>query len=123
MKTFKIPIFTEEYKVSVFIGTKGELIKAASKYTTYSPKTITRELENRRGLAYDLFPDLDPLILINGELPAYLALSTLAHESCHAVGFIEKFLGIDDRNDEFKSHGIGTIMRTVSEFVLKKVKV
>lgn len=115
MKKVKIPILNSEYSVNVFIGKKAELIKEGAKYTTYSPKTITRELENRRGLAYDLFPDLNPLILIDGDQPVYSALATLAHESSHAVSFIEKFLGIEDKNDEFRGHGIGAIMRAVGK--------
>lgn len=117
MKKIKVPILNSEYSILVFIGKKSELIKEGAKYTTYSPKTLARELDNRRGLAYDLFPDQNPLILIDGDYPAYSSLATLAHESSHAISFIEKFLGIEDKNDEFRGHGIGAIMRAVGKTI------
>lgn len=117
MKKVKVPILNSEYSVNVCVGNKAELIKEGAKYTTYSPKTIARDLDNRRGLAYDLFPDLDPIILIDGDQPAYSALATLAHESSHAVSFIENHLGIKDTNDEFRGHGIGAIMRAVGKTI------
>jgi hypothetical protein len=120
MKKKKIQILNNEYAVNVFIGKKDELIKEGAKYTTYSPKTIARELENRRGLSYNLFPDLDPVILIDGDLPAISALASLAHESSHALDFIAEFLGIDDKGGEFRAHGIGAIMRQVGELIKLK---
>lgn len=117
MKKIKIPILNSEYSVNVYIGKKAELIKEGAKYTTYSPKIIARELDNRRGLAYDLFPDLNPIILIDGDQAAYSAIATLAHESSHAISFIENYLGIKDTNDEFRAHGIGAIMRAVGKTI------
>jgi hypothetical protein len=113
MKKVKVPILNSEYYVNVFIGKKEELIKEASKYTTYSPKTIKRDFDNRRGLSYNLFPDLNPLIIVDGDMKWFDSVATLAHESSHAVSFIEDYLGIKDTSDEFRGHSIGAIMRRV----------
>lgn len=121
MKKIRVPILNSEYAVNVYIGKKEDLIKAGAKYTTYSPKTIKRDFENRRGIAYNLFPDLNPLILIDGDMNWYDSLASLAHEASHAIYFIEEYLGINDKGDEFRAHGISAIMRCVGKtFKLKK---
>lgn len=117
MKKIRVPILNSEYAVNVYIGKKEDLIKAGAKYTTYSPKTIKRDFENRRGIAYNLFPDLNPLILIDGDMNWYDSLASLAHESSHAISFIEEYLGINDKGDEFRGHGIGAIMRCVGKTI------
>lgn len=120
MKKYKVPILNSEYFVIVYVGKKDELVKHGAKYTTYSPKTLARDIQNRRGTTYDLFPDLNPLILIDGDSPAHSAIATLAHESSHAIQFIENFLAIDDKSGEFRGHGIGAIMRKVCEDILSR---
>jgi Zn-dependent peptidase ImmA (M78 family) len=122
MKKFKIPIFTNEYSVIVYIGKRIDLVREGAKFTTYSPKTIERDFINRRGVTYDLFANQNhPLILIDGDMSAYDALATLAHEAVHAVRFIENYLGIKDSSDEFTGHGVGIIMRTVGKIILNNL--
>jgi hypothetical protein len=120
MKKIRVKIFTEEYAVNIFIGKKDELIKAGARYTTYSPKTIKKELEGRRGVAFNLFPGLNPLIIIDGDLPYVTAIATLAHEASHSVDHIMDHLGINDTNGEFRGHGIGAIMRQAGKLIKLK---
>lgn len=112
MKKYIVNVFTEEYAVNVIIGKYSELVRELSKYTTYSPKTIAKDLKNRRGVCYDLFPEKNPVVAIDGELPYNISLPTLAHETIHAVDSIADYLGI--KNDtEFRGHCVACVMRTV----------
>lgn len=111
MKKYRIPIFTEEYAVNVFIGKKDEVIKALAKYSTYSPKTITKDFTGR-GITYNLYPDKHPIIGINGELKAIQQIATLAHEAVHAIDYLMDYLGIGNES-EFRAHGVATILRNI----------
>lgn len=117
VKKFQIPIFTEEYKVCVVVGSREKIKKELVKYTEYSPIIIERDFIGR-GIAYDLFPDKHPIIAIDGSLPVAIAFATIAHESIHAVNFIIEYLGITDR-DEFLAHSVSAILRVVYDGILK----
>ena len=124
MKKYRVPIFTEEYAVWVYIGTVKECVKEGAKYTTYSPTTLAREFDGRRGLAYNLFTSVNknPLVLVDGDLPVPTAIATLTHEAIHAIDFTMEHLGIDTKETEFRAHAVGAIMRTVLKDILKKSK-
>lgn len=113
MKTFKVPIFTEEYKIEVAIGTTEELAKLVSKTCLgWDYEDAYARCRSSRGLAFNRLPDMHPLIALDGELPWDQALATLPHEACHAVAYIMDFLGIKDENGgEFLGHGISAVMR------------
>ncbi len=119
----KIAILNTEYKVNVYIGTQEELFDAALKYLgkKADKEWLKENILNNRGLSFNLFKDLQksPLILVDGDLPHYVVMATLAHEASHAISYIEERLGIDDRSDEFRGHGIGAIMRAVLKDILK----
>ena len=115
MKKIRVPIFTEEYAVNVYIGKQEEVIKNAAKYMKCSEIKVKNQFHNKRGMAWNCFPEWHPLIGINGELSATIALATLAHESSHTLDFIIHHIGLDDRSGEFRAHGIACIMRTVGK--------
>lgn len=126
MKKYCVPIFTEEYKVVVYVGKKDEIIREAAKYAKQSSdKGCTlewfKETFNGRGHSFS-FPDLHPLILVNGDLPADTAIATLAHEACHAVEYIEDYITLNDTRGEFRGHGIAAVMRAVVKDLLPKKK-
>lgn len=111
MKKYRIPIFTEEYAVNVVIGKRNEVIKAIAKHTTYSPKTIEREFIGR-GICYDVYPDSNPIIGIDGELKAIPQIATIAHEAIHSIDFMMNYLKLGD-DTEFRAHGVATILRRI----------
>ena len=119
MKMFRVQVFTEEYAVNLYIGTREECIKEAAKYTTLSPKTLERNFSGR-GLTYNLYPDKHPLLMIDGDMPAQVALATIAHEAIHAIDYMMEHIGIDTKESEFRAHGVSVILRTVFKYILKK---
>lgn len=116
MKKYKVPIFTEEYFVNVYIGNNNEIKKEAIKYGIKEEYLI----ENTRGMAFRMLPDKHPLIIVNGDLPTHIAIATLAHEGCHAINFISEYLHINDINGEFQAHGVSAILRATLKSILKK---
>jgi hypothetical protein len=121
MKKYRIPIFTEEYAVNVVIGKRNEVIKELAKYTTYSPKTITKDF-NGRGICYNCYPDKHPIIGIDEELNALTQIATIAHEAIHAIDYMMDCLGIDAKETEFRGHGVATILRNILRVKTNKVK-
>jgi len=121
MKSLKVPIFTEEYAVEVRIGKRVDILKSAAKYLGVSLKAIENDYGNCRGRAWNALDDVygvkHPIIVVDADLPYTVAIATLAHESSHALDFIEDFLGINDRNGEFHGHGIAAIMRRVGKVI------
>ena len=113
MKTIKVPIFTEEYKVVVAIGTVEELAKYVSNYAAgWNYEDAWIKCSETRGACWNTLPARHPLITLNGDLSWDLALATLPHEACHAVASIMDHLGIrDDNGGEFLAHGISAVMR------------
>lgn len=118
MKKFRIPIFTEEYAVNVYIGKRDELIKAGAIYTTYSPKTIKIDFTGR-GICYNVYPDKHPLILIDGDLKFQTQIATIAHEAIHAVDYLMEYIDIDMKETEFRGHAVATILRTILNKIIK----
>jgi len=110
MKKYTIPIFTEEYCVNVIMGTRKQIVKELAKYTGYAEKTIERDFIGR-GIFYNMFPDMHPVIAVDSDLKVNIGIATLAHEAIHAVRATEEYLGMDDRNDEFLAHAVSTIIR------------
>lgn len=119
MRHYRIPIFTEEYAVHVLVGKRPEIVTAIAKYTTYSRKTIERDFGGR-GVTYNVYPDKHPIIGIDGDLKPHIAVATLAHEASHAIHYLERHIGLDDSSDEFRAHGIATILRTVLKSAFAK---
>lgn len=115
MKKYRVPIFTEEYAINICIGTIKEIEKGAKSYGIKSDNLFSAH----RGRAYNCFPDKLPFITINGDLPAHMALATLAHEASHAIDYIIEYVGINDRSGEFRGHGIAAVMRTVGRKILR----
>lgn len=72
-----------------------------------------------RGHSFDGFPETNPIIGINGDLPIHIRLATLAHETSHAMEAIAKFICMEDKSGEFHAHGISTVLRTVGKDMLK----
>jgi hypothetical protein len=56
MIKLRIPIFTDEYAVNVYIGAKKDIVPAAAKYTGEDCKRIGKAMEHSRGRAFDCFP-------------------------------------------------------------------
>ncbi len=113
MKKIAVQIFTEEYRVNVCIGKRKEIVAEAAKYLGKPVERVEKEFENARGMAWNCMPESNPFIIIDGALPAAIALSTLAHEASHALDYIKEFLCMDDRSGEFHAHGVAAVMRQV----------
>lgn len=127
MKKITIPIFTEEYKIVVFVGTVEEIAKYVSKnvYGWDYDKAL-QQAKDTRGCAFDRLnygvkPE-HPLITLDIELPYEEALATLPHEASHCAGYIMDYLGIQDPTDEFKGHVISAVVRNVLKGLLGKKK-
>ena len=116
MKKYKVQILTEEYSVNVFIGTKDECVREGARYTSFSQSNISDDFQGR-GCAYCLYPKKHPLILIDGSLDKATAIATLAHEANHAMDYLMGYVKIN--SDEFRSHGIAAILRTVLKSIIK----
>ena len=121
MRKYEIRVLNEEYRVLVVIGTREECIKAAAKYMDDQDEDYFRESFTGRGHTFAR-SDLYPLILVDGDLPAYMALGTLAHEASHAADYIADYICMDDKSGEFKGHTIGHIVRTVVKDFLPEKK-
>ncbi|ABE61206.1 hypothetical protein Nham_0310 [Nitrobacter hamburgensis X14] len=119
MKKILVPIFTEEYKIWVYIGSRAELVKAAAKYIGETEAKFDKEFVGR-GQALDYIDKgLYPLIIVDGRLPVRTALATLAHEASHSMDSLERYIGIKDKHGEFRAHGIAAVVRTVSKHLQK----
>jgi hypothetical protein len=123
MKKITVPIFTEEYKIVVIIGTSEERAKFVSKYCEGWDfnKSLDHETKTR-GSAFNTLPKKHPLITLDGNLPCKLALCTLPHEASHCVNYIMNFLGIIDESGELMGHGISAVMRKCVNEIFKKKK-
>lgn len=125
MKTYTIPILNSEYNVIVILGTIEECCKKGSEIAKQSNvpehEWWFKDIFKGRGHTFN-FPDLSPIVMVNGDLPIHSALATLAHEACHASDAISSYIGIDDKNGEFRAHAVGAIMRHVGKDIFKKYK-
>jgi len=123
MKTYHIPVLNSEYEVTVIIGTKEECWKEGARLAKKSDvpehEWWFRDIFKGRGHTFN-FPDLQPIVMVNGDLPVHSALATLAHEACHAADFISNYVCMDDKSGEFRAHTVGAIMRHVGKDVLKR---
>lgn len=117
IKKFKVPIFTEEYSVWVYVGSLDLVETEALKYGV--PKEYI--MDHSRGRTFRMLPEKHPLIIVNGDLPASVAISTLAHEASHAVDYIADYVGVNDTNGEFRGHGISAICRAVLKTILNEI--
>ena len=125
MTQLKVPIFTEEYSIVVCVGKREEILKSAAKYLGVSLQAVKNDFGTCRGRAWNALDEVygkkNPIIVIDGDYPAKVSLATIAHESSHAMDFIEDFIVINDRNGEFHAHGIAAVMRAVGNILkLKK---
>ncbi len=123
LNKLKVDIFTEEYKIIVYLGTKDQITKAVAKYLDCSVKSVASDFEGCRGRAWnalaDVYKNKNPVIAIDTDRPAHIALSTVAHEASHAMDFIEEYIGVNDLNGEFHAHGISAVMRAIGNKLLK----
>lgn len=122
MKKFRVLAFTEEYAVNVYFGSVKDVSKAAGKYMKCSAKAVERDFEGHRGVAWNCFPESNPLIVVDASLPWHVALATLSHEASHAMDYIAKAVGMEDKSGEFHAHGIAAVMRTVLKEMKPKIK-
>lgn len=113
LRHLRVPIFTEEYCINIYIGEREDLHKIAAKWMDCSVKACEKDFDGNRGKAYNLFPEANPLILIDANLKAHIGIATIAHEASHAMDFIEKHIGIKEENGEFHAHGIAAVMRSL----------
>lgn len=123
MKKIKVPIFTDEYFVNIFIGTPKELIEAGTKYLKIDRSLVEEQVLKTRGTAWNALKGekpTHPLILLDGTVPLEIGFASLAHESSHIMDYIIEFIGLEDKSGEFRGHGIGAIVRLVSIEVFKK---
>jgi hypothetical protein len=114
MKKKIVPILTEEYKIVVYIGTPEELAKSGAKYLELDKDEMESLLSNQRGIAYDSLRaglGKPPIIFIDGDQDYISAIATIAHEASHAMDYIQRYLGIDDRAGEIHGHGIASVLR------------
>ncbi len=124
MKVIKIPVFTEEFKITLVIGNKSELTKYIYKKTDWDKESVKEKVDECNGSCWSGLPDIHPIITIDGDLPAEDAISTLPHEAAHASDYITDFIGINDVNGEFRGYVISCVMRHFFQKfdVLKKAK-
>ena len=120
----KIRVFTEEYRINVFIGTRDEIVSAAARYLKAQKKDIARQFGSCRGFAWNCLAfeenKRQPLIIVDGDLPEHIALATLAHEASHAMDYIASHISLNDRSGEFHAHGIAAVMRGCGKYIFKK---
>ena len=126
MKIFKVRIFTEEYSIVVYIGTKKQIISAAARFLNCSYKAVENDFGNCRGRAWnaldDVYGNKMPLMIVDGDMPVAQAMATVAHEASHCMDFIERYIGLNDVNGEFHAHGISAVMRAVGKVYLQEKK-
>jgi len=115
MKKYKVPLLTEEYFATVYIGSKKDLIAPIAKHLECSKQLAEQNFSTARGITYNLYPDYNPLICVDGDLPYYEALATLAHEASHVMEYLTQHIGIEDSSGEFRAHGVAAIMRIVGK--------
>lgn len=125
MKKIKVRIFTEEYFIEVRIGTREQILKSAAKYLGVSLQAIKNDFGNCRGRAWngldEVYGNKHPIIVVDGDYPAHVALATLAHEASHAMDFIASYVGMSTRErGEFHAHGIAAVMRAGGKLIIKK---
>lgn len=121
MKTYLVPIFTDEYSVDIYIGTPKELDKLLK--DNLAPKDYEKYYFNgndHNGRAFNCLPKNHPFIIINGDLNYFDALGVLAHEASHVMDYISDYVGLDDKSGEFRAHGIGRIVAKVTKKDFKK---
>lgn len=109
MKKFRVPIFTDQYAVNVFIGEREKLIKAAAKYSHNTKEQVEKWFANNGGLT---FLTSTPLIIVHKKKDTTI---TLAHEASHAMDFIHNRIKMNDTSGEFRAHGIAAILRGVQK--------
>jgi hypothetical protein len=123
MKEVLVPIFTEEYKIRVVIGTVEELAKYVLKYCEgWDYDNALKHCQNTRGSAFNTLPKKHPLITLDIDLPYELALATLPHEASHAFHFLIEYMGIEDPTDELRGHAISAVVRHTLKKMLGKKK-
>jgi len=123
MKTILVPVFTEEYKIRVIVGTNTEMAKYISRnIDDWDYEKALEHCKETRGSCFNLLPGKYPLITLDSDLPYEMALATLPHEASHAYTYIAEYMGIDDRNDELRGHTISAVMRYVLKALLGKKK-
>jgi hypothetical protein len=118
----KVPIFTEEYSIIVVVGTPTQIFPIVAKHLDVSKRAVENDFGSCRGRAWDALDDVygnkHPIIAIDGTYPPHVALATVAHEASHAMDFIERFIGLNDKNGEFHAHGISAVMRAVGLLII-----
>lgn len=120
-KKYKVPIFTEEYWVTVYIGDPETICNAAKKDHPFVLNLNNRTLDGQRGQSYNTIPDSNPFILVKGNLSKSDGIATIAHEAVHAVEYIYRYLGIKEEiASEFIAHGTSAILRAVLADMNKK---
>lgn len=118
MRTVKVSIFTEEYFIWVYFGSRKEIVEAGAKYVGQTVKRFNKDFLNSRGQHLDyLGKGLYSLIIVRTDLSKKVIRAVLAHEASHAMDSLQKYIGINDRNGEFKAHGIAAVMRQAGKYI------
>ncbi len=119
VKHYRISIFTEEYKIDVVLGNEKDSLTKLSNLLGDSKSEIASRIKKNRGYCWDIGQANHCTIWVDDSLPYHIAIATLAHESSHAMSCIQEFIGMNDKNDEFRAHGIACVMRTVGKDLRK----
>lgn len=117
IKRYEVLILNDEYSVVVVLGSLKELNEYGSKYVNDTVNVTGRGLTL---LTLESGHSKPPLILVDSDLPASVALATLAHEAVHAVDDVIGYTGIKDSSGEFMAYSVGAIMRVVGGRIMKK---
>jgi len=114
-KEIVVYILNTEYKVIVCWGDSRYLLKKAHKwgFDDLTLEGFNERLKQLRGVTL-VRPRCHPVIALPSRPDDAYKVSTLAHESCHAVADICKYLDIT-LDGEFFAHSVGAVVRKVLE--------
>lgn len=115
----RVPIFTEEYAIHVYLGEERRVVRAAEARARSKGCTLLGSLDGKRGIAWNCLPEHNPIIAVRTDLAPIDAIATLAHEAAHAMDYIANNIGIGpDERREFCAHGISAVVRVAGPKLL-----
>lgn len=114
----EVPILNNEYWVYIIWGEDKKCIKYL-RYHFEEEGFDKREFADKRGRCYHKL-GYHPVIYIKN-IKAKDSYATLAHEACHAIDYVFKEIG-DDNRDELFAHSVSAILRRYIDYKKKVIK-